>query len=63
MENALLGTVRFFVFGPLRPVTGRTMKLPGGPGEAIPVQDRKLVHRALPVVRRFAPIGGDITQP
>src|SRR5271165_4054192 len=30
--------------------------------ETIVVEDRKLVHRLLPVVRRFSPVGGDIAQ-
>src|SRR5271157_4155852 len=30
--------------------------------ETIVVEDRKLVHRLLPVVRRFSPISGDIAQ-
>jgi hypothetical protein len=30
------------------------------PGEAILVEDRELVHRSFPVMRRTAPVSGDI---
>src|ERR1700681_1876038 len=30
--------------------------------EAVVIQDRELVHRLLPVVRRIAPTGGDVSQ-
>ena len=36
--------------------------LPLVPCEAILVQDRELVHRRLPVVRRPAPVGRDVAQ-
>ena len=32
------------------------------PGEAVLVEDRELVHGGFPVMRRTAPVGGDIAQ-